>query len=174
MKMGSVIAGALGALMLAESAFALSCIRPDLIRTLEKAKTSPKIYHILVGQLEPIEPNITGHPFQRYNLNERRLRPSKLTHMRFTGFSLAQREQDDTALTDYPLDVEINCSGHWCGHMPATDHDIIAFVEAREGQSPVLRIGACPSKVFQANSKGPRVKKLRQCLDKTCESDLLH
>jgi len=173
MKMGPVIAGCLGALMLAESAFALSCVRSDLIRTLEKAKASPKIYESNIPNIPNI-PNITGHPFIGHNLNERRLIPPKFIHVRFNGYSLAQRERDDIALTDYPLDIEINCSGHWCGHMPATDRDIIAFVEARDGQSPVLRVGACSSQVFEAKAKGRRVKKLRQCLDKTCESDLLH
>ena len=36
--------------MLSDSAFALSCMRPDLIKTLEDAKASDKVYHILVGK----------------------------------------------------------------------------------------------------------------------------
>jgi len=50
MRRRSIMAGLIGALLVSDSAFALSCVRPDLIKTLEEAKASPKIYYVLVGR----------------------------------------------------------------------------------------------------------------------------
>ena len=50
MKLRSTIAAILGTMLLSEGAFALSCARPDLVKTLEEAKASEKLYHILAGK----------------------------------------------------------------------------------------------------------------------------
>jgi len=73
----------------------------------------------------------------------------------------------DQPLTRFPVDIETSCVGPWCSGVPSSDRDIIAFVEAREGQPPLLKISPCPYWTFNAEPK--QVSKVRQCLDKTCE-----
>ena len=51
-KFGRILTATLSAVMVSESAFALSCVRPDLLRSLEQAKSSPTVYYILVGKFE--------------------------------------------------------------------------------------------------------------------------
>ena len=52
MVLKSLCIGVVSVLMVAESASALSCMRPDLAQTMETAKASETIYSVLVGTLE--------------------------------------------------------------------------------------------------------------------------
>ena len=62
MKLRSTLTVILAALMMSEGAFALSCMKPDLVKTLEEAKASDKVYHILAGKFvsEPTEDHDRG------------------------------------------------------------------------------------------------------------------
>ena len=159
-----------GALLLAESASALSCARPDLVRTLEEAKASPKLYHILVGNFrsltrgpafEPMGPNTP--PEDQFKPRTPRIMPAV-----FEGYSLAGSRRRDVPLYRFPVDIEVSCIGPWCSDVPSPDRKLIAFVEAREGRAPILKISPCPSQTFAADREA--VQTARQCLDKTCRS----
>jgi len=167
MKLKSLFAAALGTLMLSDSAFALSCMRPDLVKTLEDAKASDKLYHILVGKFVSPTPPKT-EPYGGYTSppGQFEQKPPVMTRSYFEGFSLAQDSRRDGYLTRFPVDIETSCAGPWCSSPPSSDRDIIAFVEARDGQPPLLKISPCPYWTFSAEAE--KVQKVRQCLDKTC------
>ena len=180
MRVRLILSTLLVCLLLTESALALSCARPELIKTLEDAKASEKTYHILVGQFVSSSANpkqdiyrlkdvIKSHPENQF-----KPRPPKITKTVFEGYSLANNPSQDVPLTRYPVDIETSCAGPWCGSIPQHHDKIIAFVEAREGQAALLRIGPCPSLVFSVKSENGKVQKIRQCLDRTCQSDRQH
>ena len=60
----------------------------------------------------------------------------------------------------------------WCGTPPASNQDVIAFVEARDEQVPILRISACPKWLFAGNSE-THIQTIRHCLDNNCSDDPL-
>ena len=177
MRVRLILSALLGCFLLTESAFALSCARPDLIKTLEDAKASEKIYHILVGQFVGSSANPKQDIYhledviKRHPENQFKPRPPKITKTVFEGYSLANNPHQDVPLTRYPVDIETSCAGPWCGTIPHHRDKIIAFVEAREGQAALLRIGPCPSQVFSVKSEDRKVQKIRQCLDRTCQAD---
>jgi len=166
---GGAVCGIMAALMVSQSASALSCARPDLVRTLEDAKASPKIYHVLVGRF--ISRGSPKHNPGGYVSPEEQFKPKPpvITQSLFEGVSLAQTPRQDHQLTRFPVDIETSCIGPWCSSAPQSDQELIAFVEARPGQSPILRISPCPSQAFRADPK--QVSKVRQCLDQTCEPE---
>lgn len=168
MKIRSICGAVLGALMLSDSAFALSCMRPDLVKTLEDAKASPKLYHILVGRFVSNTPRPQKPDYGRPPEDQFKPKPPVMTRTWFEGYSLAQNQRNDYHLTRFPVDIETSCMGPWCSSVPGNDRELIAFVEAREGQAPLLKISACPYWTFSAERK--QVQKLRQCLDTTCVS----
>ena len=171
MRLKFILASAIGALMLSESAFGLSCMRPDLVKTLEEAKDSPKIYHILVGRFQSLSrgpafpdmgPNMP--PEAQFESKPPRIMPSL-----FEGYSLAKNARRDIPLSRFPVDIEVSCMGPWCSDVPPPDRELIAFVEARPGQAPILKISPCPGQTFAADRK--QVQKVRQCLDRKCASE---
>jgi hypothetical protein len=169
MNIKSIIAAALGTLMLSESAFALSCARPDLVKTLEDAKASEKLYYILVGKFTPISPQEKNRPQGGYVPPEDPFKPKPpvMTSTFFEGYSLAKHRRHDGYLSRFPVDIETSCAGPWCSNVPSENSKLIAFVEVRDGQPPLLKISPCPSFTFAAEKK--QVKTLRQCLDRSCE-----
>jgi len=169
MKIRSVFAAMIGTLLLSESAFALSCAAPDLVKTLEDAKASEKLYHILVGNFVSVSPRPNNEPFGGYVSPEDQFKPKppKITSAYFEGYSLAQSPRHDVPLARFPVDIETSCAGPWCSDVPSSDRELIAFVQARDGQTPLLKISPCPYWTFEANRE--QVQKIRQCLDRKCK-----
>jgi len=170
-KLLTITAMISGAILLSNSASALSCARPDLVRTLEAAKASPKIYYILVGKFTSLTPGPAFEPMDHYVSPEdpfKRMSP-RIMPSTFEGYSLAKNRRKDTPLTRFPVDIEVSCVASWCSDVPSPDRELIAFVEARDGQAPILRISPCPSQTFSADRE--EVQRVRQCLDNRCESD---
>jgi len=163
----ALFGGLLVVFMMSQSASALSCARPDLLRTLEEAKASPKIYHVLVGRFVS-----RGSPNQNTDglvspEDQFKPRPPVITQSLFEGVSLAPSRRQNTRLSRFPVDIETSCIGPWCSSPPDSNQDLIALVEARPGQSPILRLSPCPGNSFLAEAE--EVKKLRQCLSRTCK-----
>lgn len=149
---------------MAESASALSCMRPDLGQTMEKAKSSDKLYYILQGsfrsQYTMPQPKPSPNGYQQ---------PQPIrTTMWFDGRGIGQKPWQDSRLSYFPVDVQTSCAASWCGHLPQEGEQMIAFVEARHGQAPLLRIGACPEWLFRLEPQKGQIKKLRDCFDKPC------
>jgi len=167
-KLTSIVGLTLGALMVSESAFALSCARPDLVRSLEAAKASPKTFNILVGKFVSESSKLKGGGLKT-SPNKLPSRTTDITHSLFQGVSLAAYARNDQALSNYAVDIETSCTGPWCSRVPSSEMELIAFVEERPGQSPILRIAPCPSQAFRATEE--QVDKLRQCMSKRCEPE---
>lgn len=148
----------------AQSAAALSCMRPDLAKTMDDAKASEKLYHIIVGEFTligqqeiprtDVPPNWHGPATDFPN-------PVR-AQMRFDGISLSSNQYSDQALTDFRLEVETSCAAHWCGGLPAQGKEVIAFIEVRPGDVPVLRMGACPYWVHTVQPGDGQVDSLRK------------
>lgn len=158
---------ALAAVMTAQPAFGLSCMAPDLIHTLNEAKASETVYNIFVGRFDA--PPAKAAPFANnrlpFGLQSQHQRPPEIVQSHFTGYALAQSSRDDSPVTRLPVNIEISCAASWCGHAPAPEADVIAFVEAGE-DGHVLRASPCPGLVYPAAE--PRIKTLRECLGKDC------
>jgi len=169
MRLRSVLAAVLGVFMMSESAFALSCMRPDLVKTLEDAKASPKLYHIFVGRFDAPQVKFNPNQFEYQTQIFPPRDPSRTVRGTFTGYSLSNNPRTDMRLTGYPVQVKVTCAASWCGQVPGRGQKIIAFVEAPPGQAPVFQMGACPYWTFPAEPK--QVQKVRQCLDRTCQPE---
>lgn len=160
----------LGIMMIPNRASALSCARPDLLQTLEKAKASETTYHILVGRFVMQTP-LRKHPENSNGGLISQHQPSSaqasiINRSYFEGVSLATKPRHDYLLSRFPVDIETSCVGPWCSSVPGSGQELIAFVEAREGMPPILKIPPCSSTTFAAEEA--KVKKIRQCLDKDC------
>lgn len=142
-------------------AAALSCMPPDLTRTMEQAKASEKLYYILVGELELISKQTLPRTDIPQDWNGPDFPQAQQAEMRFTGYSLASTQGQDQRLMDMPMEVVTTCAAHWCGGLPATGQKMIAFVEARPEGKPRLTIGACPQFTFRTNPGDGQVETLR-------------
>lgn len=176
MKMRHLITAALGVALSAQGAFALSCMRPDLIGTLEKAKASEKTYYILVGTFVPQDPNFKPQSSYRDPRSSEggfidgrpKPIPPTITPMWFEGYSLTNNENFDVPLTRFPVAVKTSCAGPWCSSPPTGNMTQIAFTEERPGQMPLLSVGPCPDMIFALNSNAPQIDRIRDCLDESC------
>lgn len=181
MKLKLVAASVLVTLLSANSAFALSCVKQDLVKTLEEAKASDKVYHILVGKFVSSEPphtvDLSGTQPKmgpkKSNGTRSLVFPSprqtpKITQTWFEGISLGTTPQGDVPLTRFPVDVQTSCAGTWCSSPPSSKAEVVAFVEGRDQQSPILKLSPCHKWVFR-NNIPVQVSNIRQCLDKNCE-----
>ncbi|MEP1229758.1 MAG: hypothetical protein ABJG88_03705 [Litorimonas sp.] len=178
MKIRSTFAVIFGVLTLSDGAFALSCAKPDIIKSLEDAKNSDKVYHVFVGKFTP---NPTGDSDWSGPLGPKVLHPGgtsikdiempnkspKTIQSWFEGISLSKNPNHDSQLTRFPVDIQMTCSGMWCGSPPSSSRDVLAFVEARGEQAPVLKISPCPKWVFTGNIPA-YAGNVRYCLDKDC------
>lgn len=176
MKALSITAAIASCFLFTQSALALSCAPPNMIGALEEAKASDESYYVLVGKfLTPEAPRLTkpqGYKVIQKGSVSRIEYPKgpKTTPTFFEGVSLSSDPHSDTPLTAFPVDVQTICLGPWCSHVPSAEHDIIAFVKERPGQSPILVTSPCPGKTFAAAPE--TVSKLRKCLTTQCDSDM--
>jgi len=169
MRLWSFVMSVLGCLLLSQSAFALSCAQPDIIRSLESVKKSETVYYILVGTFTT--PPEEGKPRleQRGGYQaEWQSKPPRIVPSLFNGY-------------------EISCAGPWCGNLPRSGQTLIAFVEApqtvqSQGLSdghgdpnvPILQISPCPGQTFPTTPHGVQVSKVRKCLNRTCQPQTLY
>lgn len=165
----STALGLLAAALLAPSASALSCARPDIAQTMEQVKASEDLYYILVGTFtspklpktkKPRSPNapmngVGAHTVEAW----------------FDGRMLSNNARYDTPVTRMPVDVDVTCAGPWCGSAPANGQEMIAFVKVRPGQPMVLDAGACPNKVYRLHADKKQIETLRSCFDKSCAAE---
>lgn len=159
-------AALLGALMMSRSASALSCAQPNLKRVVEDAKASETIYYVLAGRFISqakntrrggYDPSVGGRGFQE---------SKEITRVTFEGYSIAPSRAGDQNLTRFPVDIETSCAGPWCSGVPDASQELLAFVEARDGEPPILKIDPCPQFVYPANPE--TVETVRACLTTSC------
>lgn len=126
---------------LAGQASALSCLRPSVQQTFAEASASAAQYVLAVGRVSLL-PGETI-PSTGEDPNERK---GYAVKARFDG-KLASATGFD-ADASFPLTVQVECAGPWCGGMPVVDR-MLVFVERRDGEN-VLVEGPCPFWTFDA------------------------
>lgn len=172
--LGAFIAAAL----FAPSASALSCLRPDLARTMESVKKSDDNYYILVGTIAstplPRTKNraVTSGKTGALNAPARPLNGIGAHTLPgvFKGVILASDPLKDTQAADLPIEIVVNCAGPWCGSAPASDREVIAFVKERADGPLLLEVSACPDNVFYIKPDDGKVEKIRGCFSEECVS----
>lgn len=165
----SFVFGALAAALLSSPAAALSCMRPDLARTMEQAKASDDLYYILHGTFEST-PVPKGPKSNNPNAPINGIGAHRVQSW-FSGRILSNAPQYDQAVTRMPIDIAVGCAGPWCGSAPANGKDYIAFAKARADQPLELTIGACPDKLHNFIPGQQQIEMLRSCFDKSCALD---
>ncbi len=119
---------------LAAQAQALSCLRPSVQGSFAQANAAEADYVLAVGRLQLLPgetlPEADADPNAR------------------TGYSVRTRFDGRLAAADgfteaasFPVTVEVQCDGPWCGGMPLDR--VLVFIERREGEN-VLVEGLCP------------------------------
>ncbi|WP_299838597.1 hypothetical protein [uncultured Jannaschia sp.] len=132
--MTRLILAALLSTALAGQASALSCLRPSVQSSFQAADTSEADYVLAIGRVQPL-PGEEIAPADD-TPNDRK---GYSARTRFDG-EIAGADGFDTTVS-FPLTVEVECAGHWCGGVPL-DRNIM-FVE-RRGEENVLIEGPCP------------------------------
>jgi len=149
------------------NASALRCMQPDVIKSLDDAKRSDDIYYVLDGTfLVPL-----SGPVHPDDMSSPDLVPTKETvtnRVIFDGRALTNDPSTDVQLTGFPVDIQISCTGPWCGSLATGDGPHLTFVKVREGDVPVLDVGPCPFWAFKSEPK--RIKMIRDCLDEDCQT----
>ncbi len=156
-------------LVFSNTAYALSCMRPDLMKTMEEAKASQTVYSVWVGTFDTLASAQVHSDFIAPR-DQFKPRPPKLTSAQFTGYALTPNARTDVPLSLYPVDIETRCSGPWCGKVPSAEYESLVFVEMRPQQTPILKIMPCPQWVFSVKAETEAVERIRACFDKPCRS----
>jgi hypothetical protein len=147
------IAALMGGLLFSQSASALSCVEPNLVQTLEEVKASETVYYVLAGRFVPAAAQTPRRGYNPIRNRNNFQQNKEITRVRFEGVSLASSPARDQALQQFPIDVETSCMGPWCSSLPNASREFLAFVEARDGQPPLLRVGPCPKFVYPTSSR---------------------
>lgn len=137
---------------LSGEALALSCLAPSAAGSFKAASEAEAQYVVAVGrvQLLPGEtvPVPTGDPNDKQGYSVKARFDGKLAGA--DGF-----EEDAT----FPVTVEVQCSGPWCGAVPLDR--VLAFIERRDGENVIVET-ACP--VFSLKATPAVVDQAEACL----------
>ena len=128
-------------------ASALSCARPDVVRTFQEAAASNKTYFVIHGDF-----TISGdapNPAPVAQSFEASFSGRLLTKAGFTQ------------QVAFPLTVNATCAGDWCGKLEL-DAKYVAFVESPEEQKFVLELDACSSLAIRLPDQDA-IKRLENC-----------
>ncbi|MCK0096091.1 hypothetical protein MWU60_10965 [Yoonia sp. F2084L] len=111
---------------------ALSCMRPDPIRTFQQVAAAPESYYVLYGQLRFDEADLPVR-----DLSQQLRNPEPIT-ARFEGKGLTRQG----FTSDYQSDVmlQIDCASIWCGGA-RSGVDAVYFVRVTE---PLVTMYATP------------------------------
>lgn len=119
------------ALIAAEPAHALSCLRPDAVRLFEKTRDAEARYFIVKGRITFLEPP---------NTPPRGSKLAALTRARIDGVALNRAG----FTTPFSRDVTISatCLGPWCGSLEDLAGTAIIAIRLSD-EDLVLDIGPC-------------------------------
>ncbi|PVA06489.1 hypothetical protein [Thalassorhabdomicrobium marinisediminis] len=156
--MKHLILAALCATLTAGQASALSCLPSDVARAFQQASDAEERYVVLLGSFSFDMPPQTSTDINRPDIRR--------TEAQFTGEYLgADGFTSAPALT---VDLEFDCLAAWCGALPETGDETLAFVEMVDnGYS--LSVGPCFEKTFVRPSPED-VARVEACMrGDTCE-----
>ncbi|MBT0957430.1 hypothetical protein IV417_08530 [Alphaproteobacteria bacterium KMM 3653] len=128
----------LALLTTAQGAFALSCLRPDPVRSYENARNSSQAHRIVLGKITLLTPAPAAKGQDPITVKAR-LKGHELTTKGFT------------APYDQTITLSTSCAGPWCGSLP-NDTTGMAVLSEHSG-GPLLSMGPCGGSFFARPSK---------------------
>ncbi len=122
---------------------ALSCIRPDVANTYERAVETEEIYVVVHGTLTFDQTRVPDNDLSNQN------RPDTLIPARLKGVSLSR----DGFVTPFDriISVFLQCFGPWCGGA-TSGAEYLSFLERTE-TGYVMTIDPCGSWIFPEPTK---------------------
>ena len=136
MRIGVVLASLFA---LAQPAFALSCMAPDIARDYQQAAQSDDTYIVVKGNLFFDETELPDRIDQRTS----RARDSVDVEGWLAGFSLAKN--GFTRRFDRDVILRVSCLGPWCGGTVKGEH--LAFLKQEDHQW-IMQINPCPGMTY--------------------------
>lgn len=153
----------LALLTLAAPAWSLSCLRPDIVDTYERARDAKEGFWIIHGVIRADGPLAGPQPDAdgRYKDGA-----SASTKVRVLGRGL--RTDGFHSIPPQDVTLTITCLAHWCGSV-APDQDLFMAIEVKP-TGPELVIDPCSSRVVPYTKDGET--RLLRCLrDGVCERE---
>lgn len=123
----------LSLLLIAQPAFALSCMPPDVVRLYQNAVESEESYYFIRGKL------MAEGPVNEPDTSGATKLASAETQVRLVGKALTRNRFE--APFDREITLRLNCASVWCGTAPL-EREIFAAVKL-VGQALELDIGPC-------------------------------
>ena len=150
----------LALVLIAEPVFALSCMRPDVVRLYQNAVESEENYYFIKGILVPegaINEPVTSGTKEPVSAE---------TNVRFVGEALTRDGFE--APFDRDIILRLNCASIWCGAAPL-ERKIFAAIKLA-GETLDLDIGPCGFDAVDYSE--PAEKRLLDCHQNgNCEID---
>ena len=125
----------------ATQAQALSCMRPDIGSSFAAAQERPEVFHIGLGQLRRIGPNVPDGP-ETGDVNDR---VGYSFAAEFEGY-FAGPEAFDVGRT-VEVTVKVACVSAWCGADSLSEHGLY-FLQSEGDGSYSFEAGVCPMFFF--------------------------
>ncbi|MEO9823404.1 MAG: hypothetical protein ABJF50_03180 [Paracoccaceae bacterium] len=123
---------ALTFLTISSPAFALSCMRPDVVSMLEFARKSEDVYYVIKGRVTPTSPYTIPEPKNGAD-------SSVSTPVVISGTGLGQRS------FSVPVEVgaiaKLNCLSVWCAGPPAEGE--LLMILRKSDEELILDVGPC-------------------------------
>lgn len=149
MKRGFILSVMLA--VLASPAVALSCLRPDVVRSYHQAAGAEEHYVVVHGELR----------FDQSRLPDAELNdspPSTRIAAKLSGHALSNGTFSHPF--DRSIKLDVLCFGPWCG-VAKSGVDYLAFLEVREG-GYILKINPCGGQAF-AEPTPEMLRQVEQC-----------
>ncbi len=144
--------------MIAGQAAALSCMRPDPVRTFTQIAADDATYYVLYGTLD-----FDVEKLPQGVANTART-PDPIT-ARFTGKGLSTTGFDTPFVRD--VTVQPTCAGSWCGSAPAHTPSLI-FAKVT-GDAIIIEASPCGGFIFPEPSTAV-LDAMTKCMSETCPS----
>ena len=148
---------------LAGQAKALSCVRPDVAHSYERAAQAEERFIILLGTFAfgDVPSSQTG------NINQPR---EVEVRSRFEGAYLTQ--EGFVEAPTLAVDLNFTCAASWCGSLTSDGAEVLAFVE-QTATGYELHVGPCGGTAFRAPTP-EQIAQVQSCIrGEGCEAGLL-
>ncbi|SDY34747.1 hypothetical protein SAMN05444004_101202 [Jannaschia faecimaris] len=134
---------------IAGQAAALSCTPASVAASFQAASAAEEEYVLAVGRVQVLPGQTLPEPADPNN------RPGYSVEAQFSGRLAAEDGFTQDAV--FPVTVQVDCSGPWCGGVPIGR--VLAFIERRESENvlvsspcPVFMLTATPEFLAQAET----------------------
>ncbi|MGJ8626223.1 MAG: hypothetical protein ACSHXB_04610 [Sulfitobacter sp.] len=139
-------------------ALALSCVRPSVERTYDRAQKSPDAYVVVYGRL-----TTDGRKMPRADKSSQKAPKMTRIPAMISGQSLSK--SGFRTPFDQNITLEVACFGPWCGSV-GNSTEVLAFIK-RGKNGYTLEIDPCGGNVF-ASPKPAMLKQAQRCMRGQC------